>query len=139
MYEELKAQGRIVEMEKACNLKLTTATGIVKHENLKAFKARLTMNGSDRYIEEMFTVLPSLVSDSVILGMSFLRKADAVIRAYNGSVTFNYYKNNTTGLPTKVWYNNNTQAAKLNLMATESVTIRPGEKIAIAVSEPWTV
>jgi hypothetical protein len=26
VYEELKAQGRIVEMEKACKLKLTTAT-----------------------------------------------------------------------------------------------------------------
>ncbi len=72
------------------------------YSDLDSFEGKVTMHDSDKVLNETFAVLPKAAPEgTILLGMTFLVKARAEIRAFNQSVTFGHFTNARTDLPVK--------------------------------------
>ena len=99
-----------------------------EYSELNSFEGKVTMQDSDKVLNESFAVLPKAPSGTILLGMTFLVKARAEIRAYNHSVTFGHFTNARTNLPVKYTFGVSTSSVMLTLVSEKEVIIPPTAK-----------
>ncbi len=71
IYLKMKAENPalIKDLVNKCNLTIIGASSVRNHPELKAFKAKVKLPGSEMTLEETFVVLPTLQVDTALLGM----------------------------------------------------------------------
>ena len=94
IFSNIKAEQRkgIKINENKISLVMKTPLGTV-YSDLDSFEGKVTMHDSDKVLNETFAVLPKAPEGPILLGMTFLVKARAEIRAFNQSVTFGHFTN----------------------------------------------
>ena len=90
---------------------------LVMKTPLDSFEGKVTMHDSDKTLNETFAVLPKAPEGTILLGMTFLVKAKAEIRAYNQSVTFGHFTNARTNLPVKYTFGAATSSVMFTLVS----------------------
>jgi hypothetical protein len=113
--------------ENKISLVMKTPLG-TEYPELNSFEGKVTMQDSDKVLTETFAVLPKAPSGTILLGITFLVKARAEIRAYNQSVTFGHFTNARTSLPVKYTFGVSTSSVMLTLVSEKEVIIPPTAK-----------
>jgi hypothetical protein len=96
IFSNIKAEQRtskgIKINENKTSLVTKTPLG-TEYSELDSFEDKVTMHDNDKALNETFAVLPKAPEGNILLGMTFLVKARAEIRAFNQSVTFGHFTN----------------------------------------------
>ncbi len=100
-----------------------------EYSELDSFESKVTMHDSEKASNETFAVLPKAPEGIILLGMTFLVKARADIRAYNQSVTFGYFTNARTNLPVKYTFGAATSSVMFTLVSDKEVIIQSTAKV----------
>jgi hypothetical protein len=129
IYLKLKANNPawIKDLAHKYNLTIKGASGVHNHSDLKAFKAKVKLPGSEMALEETFVVLPTLPVDTTLLGMTYFNESHGLIRGSNRSISFEKYKQTKTNLPVKYTYDVNTPLHLL-LYTQEDVILEKGKR-----------
>jgi hypothetical protein len=130
IFSNIKAEQRkgIKINESKISLVMKTPLG-TEYSELDSFEGKVTKHDSDKALpNETFAVVLSKAPDTtILLGMTFLVKARAEIRAYNQSVTFGHFTNARTNLPAKYTFGA-TSSVMFTLVSEKEVIIPPTAK-----------